>query len=96
MTVEHETRIAQPSRVIAGGRKFLMMLAALIAVTAVCAWIALGVGLYLDVERQTRIVLAVVAALATEALFWTVAALLGVSVVQARKKIWRTITGRRG
>lgn len=96
MTVENETRIAQPSRTIAGGRKFLGVLAVLIGVTAVCAWIALGVGVYLDVERSTRLVLAVVAALATEALFWTVAALLGVSVVQARKKIWRAITGRKG
>ena len=45
---------------------------------------------------QVRVVVAIVAAVTTEALFWTVAALLGVSVVEARKRIWRKITGRAG
>ena len=39
-------------------------------------------------------ILALVAALATEVTFWTVAALLGVSVFRARSLIWRKITGR--
>ena len=68
----------------------------MLLVGAVAAWISLGIGLYLDVSRGARLTLAVVAALATEALFWTVAALLGVSVVEARKRIWRRITGRAG
>lgn len=96
MTVQNETQPVRPEGGLKGGRKFLAVLAGLLAVTAVCAWIALGVGLYLDVERSTRLVLAIVAALATEALFWTAAAFLGVSVVQARVKIWRAITGRKG
>ena len=66
------------------------------SVAAVAAWAALGIGLYLGVERGTRLILAIVAAVTTEALFWTVAALLGVSVVEARKRIWRKITGRAG
>lgn len=75
------------------GRGFLWTLTGLLAVAAVCAWISLGVGLYLGVERPTRFVLAIVAALATEGLFWTAAAALGVSVLEARKRIWRRLTG---
>lgn len=86
--------VAPPSGAVRKGRKFLWTLAALVAVCAVCGWIALGVGLYLDVERNTRLILAVVAAVSTEALFWICAAALGVSVFEARKRIWRKITGR--
>lgn len=75
-------------------RKFLWALASLLGVCAIGAWVSLGVGLYLDVERSTRLILAVVAAVATEVLFWTCAAALGVSVFEARKRIWRRITGR--
>jgi fructose-specific phosphotransferase system IIC component len=82
-----------PSRA-AKSRRFLWMLAGLIGVCAVCGWVSLGVGLYLDVPKGTRLILAVVAAVATEALFWTCAAALGVSVFEARKRIWRKITGR--
>lgn len=82
-----------PSKV-SRGRRFLWMLAGLIGVCAVCGWVSLGVGLYLDVPKGTRLILAVVAAVATEALFWTCAAALGVSVFEARKRIWRKITGR--
>lgn len=76
------------------GRGFLIALSIAVGVSAVAAWIALGVGLYLDVSRQTRIILAVVAAVATEALFWSIAATLGLSVFEARKRIWKKITGR--
>ncbi len=95
MTVEIETSAAKPG-VLTRGKGFLKVLAVLLLVAAVAAWISLGVGLYLDVERGTRLTLAIVAAVATEALFWTTAALLGVSVVEARKRIWRKITGRAG
>jgi CHASE2 domain-containing sensor protein len=92
-----ETVVAAPSGPTSGvrnGRKFLWTLAALLGVCAVCGWIALGVGLYLGVERGTRLILAVVAAVATEATFWISAAAFGVSVFEARKRIWRRITGR--
>lgn len=95
MTIETETAPAAKSGVLTRGKGFLKVLAVLLLVGAVGAWISLGIGLYLDVERGTRLTLAVVAALATEALFWTAAALLGVSVVEARKRIWRRITGRK-
>jgi fructose-specific phosphotransferase system IIC component len=95
MTADNLTPVEPqaPSRT-AKGRRFLWMLAGLIGVCAVCGWVSLGVGLYLDVPKGTRLILAVVAAVATEALFWTCAAALGVSVFEARKRIWRKITGR--
>ena len=95
MTVDIETSAAKPG-VLSRGKGFLKVLAVLLLVAAVAAWLALGIGLYLGVERGTRLILAIVAAVTTEALFWTVAALLGVSVVEARKRIWRKITGRAG
>lgn len=95
MTVEIETSAAKPG-VLTRGKGFLKVLAVLLLVAAVAAWVSLGIGLYLDVGRGTRLTLAIVAAVATEALFWTTAALLGVSVVEARKRIWRRITGRAG
>ncbi|WP_374389378.1 hypothetical protein [Brevundimonas sp.] len=95
MTVDIETSAAKPG-VLSRGKGFLKVLAVLLLVAAVAAWAALGIGLYLGVERGTRLILAIVAAVTTEALFWTVAALLGVSVVEARKRIWRKITGRAG
>lgn len=76
------------------GRRWLWTLAALLAVAAVSAWIALGVGLWMDAQRGAIFVLAIVAALATEALFWTCAAALGVTVFEARRRIWRRITGQ--
>lgn len=51
------------------------------------SWIALAVGIYLDVARNTLIVLATVAAIATEGLFWLVAAIFGITVFQARRRI---------
>lgn len=76
------------------GRGFLWTLAVLVGAAAAMTWVGLGLGLYFDVERSTRLILVVVAALTTEVLFWTVAAALGVSVFEARKRLWRRITGR--
>lgn len=94
MTIETRTKESTSGGRLTRSKGFLTTLAVLVLITAVCAWISLGIGLYLDVERGTRIVLAVVAALATEALFWTVAALLGVSVFEARKRLWNKIVRR--
>ena len=95
MTADIETSAAKPG-VLSRGKGFLKVLTVLLLVAAIAAWAALGIGLCLGVERGTRLILAIVAAVTTEALFWTVAALLGVSVVEARKRIWRKITGRAG
>lgn len=94
MTTQTPAAAPEKTSVLKKGRGFLIALSIVVGVAAVAAWIALGVGLYMDVSRQTRIILAVVAAVATEALFWSVAATLGLSVFEARKRIWRKITGR--
>ena len=94
MTIETPAAATEKKSILKKGRGFLIALSIAIGVAAVAAWIALGVGLYLDVSRQTRLILVVVAAVATEALFWSVAAALGLSVLEARKRIWRKITGR--
>ena len=56
------------------------------SICMVC-WIAFGLGIVMDVSRSTLIILVTVAAVATEGLFWVVAAVLGVTVFQARRKI---------
>ena len=94
MTIETPAAPPEKKSILKKGRGFLIGLSIVVGVAAVAAWVALGVGLYLDVSRQTRIILAVVAAVATEALFWSIAATLGLSVLEARKRIWRKITGR--
>lgn len=85
---------AAPSGAVRKGRKLLWTLAAVTGAVAVAGWIALGLTLYLDADRQARLIAAVAAAVATEATFWICAAALGVSVFEARKRIWRKITGR--
>jgi fructose-specific phosphotransferase system IIC component len=96
MTIDNATVEKPKAGVLTRGKGFLKVLAGLLLVAAVGAWISLGIGLYLDVDKGARLTLVLVAAVCTEALFWTVAALLGVSVVEARKRIWRKITGRAG
>lgn len=94
MTIETPAAATETKSILKKGRGFLIALSIAVGLAAVAAWIALGVGVYMDVSRQTRIILAVVAAVATEALFWSIAATLGLSVLEARKRIWRKITGR--
>ena len=94
MTIETPSAVPATKGFLNKGRRFFITLAVIVGVAAVAAWAAFGIGLYMDVSRETRIILAVVAAVATEALFWSVAAALGLSVLEARKRIWRKITGR--
>ena len=94
MTIETETASAAKPGVLTRSKGFLKVLAVLLLVGAVAAWISLGIGLYLDVSRGARLTLDGVGELGKKALIWAVAALLGVSVVEARKRIWRRITGR--
>ena len=76
------------------GRGFFWLLTAVVAAACISAWAAVGVGYWMEVSRSTWIILVVVAALATEGLFWSLAAALGLSVLDARKRIWRWVTGQ--
>ncbi len=68
-----------------GARRWLLVGGGLIFLTS---WIALGLGIAMEVSRGTLFVLATLAAVATEGLFWLAAAIFGVTVFQARRKIW--------
>ena len=95
MTIETTPAPTRNPGLLTRGKGLLKALAIGLLALAIAAWISLGVGLYVGVDKGIRIALAVAAAVTTEGLFWTVAALLGVSVVEARKRIWRTLTGRK-
>lgn len=47
--------------------------------------------LVLDVDFPARLALVTAAAVTTEALFWLIAAAFGLTVFEARQRIWRTI-----
>jgi hypothetical protein len=96
MTIETTPAPTHAPGLLSRGKGLLKMLAIGLLALAIAAWISLGVGLYVGVEKGLRIALAVAAAVTTEGLFWTTAALLGVSVVEARKRIWRMLTGQKG
>lgn len=64
---------------------------ALGGVLCLLSWIALAVGLALEVERSTRIVLVTLAAVSSEGLVWLSALLLGLRVFEVRRRLWRTL-----
>ncbi|XBQ14797.1 MAG: hypothetical protein ABL308_07440 [Oceanicaulis sp.] len=70
------------------------LLVGLGAVVCLAAWAVVGASVLLDWERSTSIVVFVIALLATEALFWLCAGLLGWKVFENRAAIWRRLTGR--
>jgi len=80
-----------PRRLRFGVRRWVLVGGA--AICAIC-WVALGIGIATDVSKGTLFVLAMLAAVATEGLFWVAAAVLGVTTFQARRRIWRWLSGR--
>lgn len=60
-------------------------------VICLLSWIALAVGLLVQVDTGTRILLVSAAAVTTEGTFWLAALLLGVSVFKARQRLWQTV-----
>lgn len=61
----------------------------LIAGGVICllSWIALGVGLAMDVTRPILIALATAAVLSTEGLVWLAALAMGLKVFEARQQL---------
>jgi hypothetical protein len=57
------------------------------------AWIALGVGLVLGVDRAMRLVLVTTVALVSEGLVWLTALLLGLRIFDARRRLWQMLRG---
>jgi len=58
------------------------------------SWVALAVAMALDADTATVLVLATLAALTTEGTVWLAAALLGVSLYQARRRLWDRLRPR--
>ncbi len=72
-----------------------IVLGAVAAVVAL-AWVALAVALVLGVQtvgKAAWIAVVTFAAVATEVGIWITAAVLGLSIFQARKRIWQWMTG---
>jgi hypothetical protein len=63
-----------------------------VGIVVLLAWLSLGLGLALDVSRETWFIWVTAVALISEAAIWIVAATLGVAVVQARQRIWQWFT----
>jgi hypothetical protein len=74
--------------------KKLVLIAVAVIVTVL--WLALGVGIFVmktvGFDKTLWVALVTTTAFATEAAFWIVATILGLSVVQARKTVWRWLT----
>jgi len=63
----------------------------------VATWAMVAISMAIGVGTGARIVLLSVALVTTEVLFWIAAALLGVTVVQLRRKLLgKLLPGRRG
>ena len=60
------------------------------------SWIGVGVGFMMDMERNVAIGLVTTAAITTEALFWAVAFVFGMSVYESRRKIGVWVKARLG
>ena len=83
-----------PGGALRKGRRMLLTLAAIVGVVALAGWIGLAASFPLDLGRSWRLAFALIAGVGTEGAFWLCAAALGVTVFEARKRIWRRITGR--
>lgn len=55
------------------------------------AWAVCLIGYLNGVEKTTWVILITIAAIATEVLFWCVAAALGITVFEARRSILRSL-----
>jgi hypothetical protein len=60
--------------------------------SVVAAWTAVAVSYFLGAKIVAWTIVVTIAALTTEAAFWVAAAVLGVTVIQARHEIWRWLT----
>jgi len=63
----------------------------LAGIVCLLSWVALAVGIGLDVGTGTMLVLATLAAVTTEGTIWLAASLLGVSAYQARRRLWEKL-----
>lgn len=62
-------------------------------VISATAWITFTIGVFASWSKTTMIVLATVGAFGLEGVLWGTALALGISAFQARREIWRRLTG---
>jgi hypothetical protein len=76
-------------RVSISNWKWIMIAAA--GSLCLAAWVILGVGLFVHFNVRIWTLIVTAAAVLTELFFWVLAATLGVSVFQARRRLWAHI-----
>lgn len=76
--------------------RIMWRLSAALAALSVCGWIAFFAGIHFHASKQALVVILTGVGLSMEGAVWSAAAALGVTVFEARKRIWRFLTGRRG
>lgn len=75
-------------------RDFRRFVFALAAAIVVLLWAGLALALLAEAQRGAIIALALAAGVGTEGLFWLGAFMLGWSVFERRRGLWRRLTGR--
>lgn len=76
------------------GARIMWVISGILAVIAVAAIITTVIGFQMKLEKPVLIGMLTVVGLSLEGLMWTVAASIGVTVFETRKRIWRFLTGR--
>lgn len=61
---------------------------AVVAIVCAASWITLVIGLGIGVDASWRLALAIAAALSSEALMWTTAAVLGIGLIEMLGRVW--------
>ena len=74
--------------------KFKWLVVAGAATVFVASWLILAAGFFLHPDVRTWTVLVMIAAIASELFVWSLAAALGLKMLEARRKIWEWVTRR--
>lgn len=74
--------------------RYLWLLVGFLLVLAAVSFAGFWVGRAMNLDKPVLIGALVVTGLSLEGAMWTTAATVGVSVFEARKRIWRFLTGR--
>lgn len=90
-TTPQSNASAKPAR---KGSKIMWMISAVLALVSIAGWITFFVGVSIKLDKPVLVGVMTVTALSMEGLMWTIAASIGVTVFETRKRIWRFLTGR--
>jgi len=94
MTEQMAATVKAEGGAVRKGKTALWWAAGAALAVAVAGWIALGALILTGADKPVLLAAAVVGALGTEATVWITAAALGLTVFEARKRIWAKVTGR--